>query len=268
LLANWERFLHEEKELDPLVRMAVGHYQFEAIHPFTDGNVRTGRVLNILFLINENLLTLPVLYLSRYLIQRKADYYRLLLAVTSEHAWEEWVLYVLKGVEETAKWTTAKIEAIRSLSAHTAEYARAMLPKIYSRELVDLVFELPYCRIQNRVAAKIAKRQSASVYLKQLVEIGVLEERVAGRKKLFIHPKLMELLTREDNCFVKYRQNRSNKAGDEFNVRLLLHLMGSCVTARAAPVRYAFATNDSRNQSTRHSSPYRAVTAVARRPAR
>jgi Fic family protein len=205
LLANWERFLHERKELDPLVRMAVGHYQFEAIHPFTDGNGRTGRVLNILFLIHENLLTLPILYLSRFMIQHKADYYRLLLAVTSEQAWEDWILYVLKGVEETAEWTTAKIEAIRLLLAHTAEYVRAKLPKIYSRELVDMIFELPYCRIQNLVNVKLAERRAASRYLKQLVEIGVLEEKTVGREKLFIHPKLMELLTREDNRFVKYR---------------------------------------------------------------
>jgi Fic family protein len=205
LLANWERFLHEANDLDPLVRMAVGHYQFEAIHPFTDGNGRTGRVLNILFLIHENLLTLPILYLSRYMIQHKADYYRLLLDVTSRQTWEEWVVYVLRGVEETAKWTTAKIEAIRLLSAHTAEYVRAKRPKIYSRELVELIFELPYCRIQNLVSIQIAERRAASRYLKHLVEIGVLEERAAGREKLFIHPKLMQLLTREDNRFVKYR---------------------------------------------------------------
>jgi len=205
LLANWERFLHEKKELDPLVRMAVGHYQFEAIHPFTDGNGRTGRVLNSLFLIHENLLTLPILYLSRYMIQHKADYYRLLLAVTSDQAWEEWVLYVLKGVEEIAKWTTAKIEALRLLSMHTAEHVRKKRPKIYSRELVDLIFELPYCRIQNLMKAKIAKRQTASTYLKALVEIGVLEERAVGREKLFIHSKLMQLLTHESNRFAEYR---------------------------------------------------------------
>jgi Fic family protein len=204
LLANWERFLHGQTELDPLVRMAVGHYQFEAIHPFTDGNGRTGRVLNSLYLIHEKLLTLPILYLSRYMIQHKSEYHRLLLAVTSDGAWEDWVLYILNGVEETAKWTTTKIEAIRLLSSHTADYVRRKCPKIYTRELVDLIFELPYCRIQNVVQARIAKRQSASVYLKQLVEIGVLEERAVGREKLFIHPKLMELLTRESSGFDKY----------------------------------------------------------------
>ncbi len=102
MLANWERFLHSAVEIDPLIRMAVTHYQFEAIHPFTDGNGRTGRIVNSLFLIQEGLLTLPILYLSRYIIQNKADYYRLLLQETREQDWEAWIIYVLKGVEETA----------------------------------------------------------------------------------------------------------------------------------------------------------------------
>ncbi len=100
--------MHEATDIDPLVRMAVGHYQFEAIHPFTDGNGRTGRVLNSLFFISENLLSLPILYLSRYIIRHKADYYRLLRAVTSHESWEEWILFMLKGVEETSRWTVAK----------------------------------------------------------------------------------------------------------------------------------------------------------------
>ena len=204
LLANWEKFLHETKDLDPLIRMAVGHYQFEAIHPFTDGNGRTGRVLNSLFLIQENLLTLPILYLSRYIIQHKADYYRLLLNVTCKDAWEEWVLYILKGVEETALWTTAKIDAIRTLSVHTVEYVRKKLPKVYSLELINVIFERPYCRIQNLVDAKIAERQAASRYLKQLAEIGVLEEQTVGREKLFLHPKFLGLLIRESNTFAEY----------------------------------------------------------------
>lgn len=204
LLANWERFLHEQIELDPLVRMAVAHYQFEAIHPFTDGNGRTGRVLNSLFLIQENLLTLPILYLSRYIIAHKADYYHLLLRVTREQAWEEWLIYILKGIEETAVWTMAKIAAIRALSDHTREHIRLKAPKIYSHELVNLIFELPYCRIHNLSAAGIAKRQAASNYLKELASIGVLIEKQIGREKLFIHPKLMQLLTREGNTYTPY----------------------------------------------------------------
>lgn len=142
--------------------MAAAHYQFEAIHPFTDGNGRTGRVLNSLFLVEQGLLPLPTLCLSRYIIANKADYYRLLLAVTREGASEPWLLYMLRAVEETAMWTTAKIGAIRTLAAHTTEHVRRQLPKIYSRELVDIVFEQPYCRIANLVEAGIAERQAAS----------------------------------------------------------------------------------------------------------
>jgi len=204
ILANWERFLHNETDIDPLIRMAIGHYQFEAIHPFTDGNGRTGRVINSLFLIEEDLLTLPILYLSRYIIQNKPDYYRLLLAVTKSQAWEDWIIYLLKGVEQTATWTIAKIAAIRELQQDTAEYVRHRLPKIYSHELVSLIFEQPYCRIANLVEADIAQRQTASVYLKQLVDIGVLSEVEAGKERLFIHPKLMRLLTRDGNDFGRY----------------------------------------------------------------
>lgn len=204
MLANWERFLHNEVDIDPLIRMAVAHYQFEAIHPFTDGNGRTGRIVNSLFLIQEGLLTLPILYLSRYIIQHKADYYRLLLRVTREQDWEAWILYMLKGIEETATWTTAKIAAIRALSEHTIEYVREQLPKVYSHELVSLIFELPYCRISSLVDAGIAKRQAASQYLKQLVEIGVLVEPPMPKEKIFIHPKLMQLLTRDSNEFKPY----------------------------------------------------------------
>lgn len=204
LLGNWEKFLHETQELDPLVRLAVGHYQFEAIHPFTDGNGRTGRILNSLFLIHESLLTLPILYLSRYIIEYKAEYYRLLQAVTCDGAWEEWILFIIRGVETTSHWTMDKIEAIRTLSLHTAEYVRKSLPKVYSHELVNLIFELPYCRIGHLVDAKLGSRQAASRYLKQLVEIGVLQEVPVGREKLFLHPKLMKLLTRESNNFALY----------------------------------------------------------------
>lgn len=203
-LANWERYLHEARNIDPLIRMAAGHYQFEAIHPFTDGNGRTGRVLNSLFLIQEDLLTLPILYLSRYIIKNKTEYYRLLLDVTRNQAWEPWIIFLLHGIEDTARWTTAKIAAIRTLSGFTIDYVKRKAPKIYNRELIDLIFDLPYCRIQNLVEKHIAGRQAASRYLKQLVEIGVLEERTVGREKLFIHPRLMHLLTR-DETFARLR---------------------------------------------------------------
>jgi len=204
LLSNWERFLHEADQIEPLVRMAVAHYQFEAIHPFTDGNGRTGRILNILYLVDRNLLTLPVLHLSRYIVAHRSDYYRLLLAVTRDGDWEAWILFMLRGVEETATWTTAKIGAMRRLSEETSIYIRRALPKIHSRELIDLIFQQPYCRIGQLVEAGIAKRQAASRYLKALVEIGVLQENPVGREKLFVHPKLLILLTRDSNDFPPY----------------------------------------------------------------
>lgn len=205
LLANWERFLHENTALDPLVRMAAAHYQFEAIHPFTDGNGRTGRVLNSLYLIEEQLLALPILYLSRYIVAHKADYYRLLLDVTRNNAWEPWVMFILQGVEETAIWTRSKIGAIRRLADHTIEFVRQKEPKIYSRELIDVIFEQPYCRIVDLENSGVAKRQTASKYLKALSAIGVLEEQSVGREKLFIHPKLMQLLTSENNQVKPYK---------------------------------------------------------------
>jgi Fic family protein len=204
LLANWEKYLHEQIDVDPLIRMAVAHYQFEAIHPFADGNGRTGRILNSLFLISENLLTLPILYLSRYINEHKADYYRLLLEITQRGVWEEWVIFLLKGVEETARWTMAKIAAIRQLQSMTAEHIRDDAPKIYSHELVNLIFELPYCRIQNLTERIQVTRQTASNYLKQLVNLKVLEEVTHGREKLFIHPRLMQLLTNDLNAVVPY----------------------------------------------------------------
>ena len=194
LLAGWERFVNEPAELDPLIRMAASHYQFEAIHPFTDGNGRTGRVLNSLFLIQENLLSLPILYLSRYIIRHREDYYRLLMGVTSRREWEPWLEYMLEAVRETAEWTLDKVQAIRILADETADRVKTALPKIYSRELVDVVFAQPYSRIHNLVDAGIAERQTASRYLKSLVELGVLNERISGREKLFVNPGLMSLL--------------------------------------------------------------------------
>jgi Fic family protein len=209
LLGNWERFVHDPSPVDPLIRMAVAHYQFEAIHPFSDGNGRTGRVLNSLFLVQEGLLSLPILYLSRHIIAHKADYYRLLLAVTREEAWEPWIQYVIRGVEDTSRWTTAKIAAIRNLLAETTRYVRLRASKIYSRELVDVLFEQPYCRIGNLVDAGLVGRQAASRHLKALTSIGVLEERVLGREKLFVHGRLLNLLTRDANTVQPYASTRS-----------------------------------------------------------
>ncbi|HGG7860969.1 TPA: protein adenylyltransferase Fic [Neisseria meningitidis] len=204
-LANWERFIHESGDLDPLIIMAAAHYQFEAIHPFTDGNGRTGRILNSLLLIEKGLLDLPILYLSRYIIENRADYYRLLLGVTERQDWESWIIYILDGVADTADWTVAKIDAIRRLFEQTRQHIRTHAQGIYTHELVNLLFEQPYTRIANLEAAGIAKRQTASKYLKELSDIGVLQEIAIGRDKLFIHPRLMELLRGEGNSFTSFQ---------------------------------------------------------------
>jgi len=203
-LDNWADFMHRNTDIDPLVRMAVQHYQFEAIHPFADGNGRTGRILNILFLVQHGLLDSPILYLSRYIIQNKAPYYRLLQNVTRDQDWAPWIRFILTGVEETCIWTTDKIKAIRELMEHTAEFTQSNLPKIYTWELVELLFKQPYCRIGNLVDAGIAKRQTASVYLKQLCDVGILREVKSGRENIFVHPKYIELLTGEENVWVYY----------------------------------------------------------------
>ena len=206
LLANWEQFIHDSNELDPLIVMAVAHYQFEAIHPFPDGNGRTGRILNILLLIEKGLLTLPILYLSYYIVRHKNDYYRLLNGVTREQQWQDWILFMLAAAQQTAGRTTRKINAVRGLVEHTNTFVRECMPKIYSHELIQIIFEQPYCRIQNLVDASVAKRQTASVYLKHLAEIGVLNELQAGKEKLFVHPKLIQLMTTDNDQFTQYTQ--------------------------------------------------------------
>jgi Fic family protein len=162
-------------------------------------------VLNSLYLVQTKLLTLPVLYLSRYIISSKSEYYRLLLAVTRDQAWEPWLLYMIDAVEETARWTSAKIAAIRRLAEHTRNYVRGARPKIYSQELIDVIFAQPYCRISNLGEKGIARRQTASRYLKELVSLGVLQELKIGREKLFVHPRLMTLLTTDSNDVKPYR---------------------------------------------------------------
>jgi Fic family protein len=208
LLGNWEQFLHGAEEYDPLVRLAIMHYQFEAIHPFTDGNGRTGRILNILFLIDQGLLEIPVLYLSRYIIQHKQDYYHYLNRVTAEGQWINWIVFMLGAIRETADWTAQKVKAIHTLMEFTVEHAKAQELRGYSRELIELIFTQPYCRITNVVEAQIAKRQTAATYLRGLCEIGILKEYNANREKLFIHPRLLQLLISEDPEVLPYDSSR------------------------------------------------------------
>jgi len=190
-----ERFIHNGAPLDPLICLALIHYQFEAIHPFEDGNGRTGRILNILYLVERGLLRIPVLYLSRFIIGHKNDYYRLLREVTENQDWEGWILFMLQAVEETAVWTHERITSIRELLEETTLRCRKELPpNVYSRELVELIFVQPYCKIEFVVDAGIAQRQTASLYLKTLEETGILASRKVGREKIYVHTALLKLL--------------------------------------------------------------------------
>ena len=195
LLANWESYLHEDEGADPLIRMAVSHYQFEAIHPFTDGNGRTGRILNSLYLVEAGLLEQPILYLSRYILANRAEYYRLLNAVTSDEAWEPWVLYMLQGVAEVATWTAGKVREIHHLVDSTRTVIARKCPALPLDDMMRHIFEQPYCRIRHLVDADVAKRETASLYLSQLVKAGVLTATKEGRDKLFINRRLLTLLT-------------------------------------------------------------------------
>jgi Fic family protein len=197
-LSDWERFVHAQDDLDPLVRMAVAHYQFEAIHPFHDGNGRTGRVINILMLIQAGLLRDPILYLSRAIIARKNDYYRLLHAVTAEAAWIDWVLYMLDVVHESATSTTRKIGAIRTCQENISEQARGATPGGRDAQFLAVLFEQPYCRI-NTVATRCdVSRQTASTWLHALVGAGLLGEVKVGRELLFVNHEFLNVLTRPE----------------------------------------------------------------------
>ena len=196
-LKNYEEFIHAEDHIDPLIKLALIHYQFEAIHPFYDGNGRTGRIINILFLVFHRLLEFPVLYLSKFLIEHKNDYYRLLRQVTAKGLWEPWILFILKAVEETALYTRERILAIRTLMIETMERSRKDLPaRVYSKELIELLFRQPYTKGQFLVDEGIAKRQTAAEYLRELDKIGILKSHKIGKETLYLNVKLYELLSK------------------------------------------------------------------------
>lgn len=194
MLSNWQTYLHQDDGIDPLIKLAVQHYQFEAIHPFTDGNGRTGRIINLLYLIEKGLLDTPILYLSRYIIQHKSNYYEKLLGVTTHQAWIDWILYFLEAVRQTAIWTTKKIISIQDLISETCALVQAKAPLVYKKDLIELLFVQPYVRITNIVEHNLAERQTASKHLKILCNIGFLVEVKAGREKLFINKKFLDLL--------------------------------------------------------------------------
>ena len=178
LLKNFTEYLNNED--DSLTKLAILHYQFESIHPFYDGNGRTGRIVNILYLILKHHLDVPILYLSSYIIKNKTSYYKLLQNVRSQENWEDWIIFILKGIEETA--------------ADTIQKVKADAPKIYSKELIETLFENPYCKVEFIVKSLGVERKAASRYLHQLEDIGILKCIKVGKDNLFINMGLMDLL--------------------------------------------------------------------------
>jgi Fic family protein len=194
-LRELENFMHADDKLDVLVKMALMHYQFEAIHPFPDGNGRTGRILNILYLVEQGLLNLPVLYLSRYIIDHKETYYERLRRVTEENAWHDWVLYMLDAVEQTSIRTHGQIAAILTLMETVRERVQRETPSIYSKDLIEQIFRQPYCKIAFLERAGMGTRQTCAKYLRELEIMGILKGQKMGREVYFINTDLFKLLT-------------------------------------------------------------------------
>ncbi|MFB7878020.1 Fic family protein [Nocardia sp. NPDC056064] len=194
-LTEWERFIHSTDDIDPLIAMAAAHYQFEAIHPFSDGNGRTGRILNVLMLCEAGLLHLPVLYLSRYIIDTKQEYYQRLRDVTADRAWEPWLLYILAGVAETSATTLRKIGKIRELQDDFSKRARAVSRGGADSEFQSVLFEQPYCRIATVMSRCNVSRPTATGWLNGLAEAGMLQDKKLGRDRMFINREFLQLLT-------------------------------------------------------------------------
>ena len=194
LLINLEKYINEPNDIDPLVNMAIIHFQFETIHPFYDGNGRTGRIINILYLILNDLLDIPILYLSNYIIKHKADYYRLLQEVRTKDNWNEWIMYILDGVEQTSKETVLLVNDISALMKKTKHEIQEKLPKIYSKDLIEILFSHPYTKIDFLVDELGLTRQTASKYLKELENIGILESIQIKNSKFYINLELFARL--------------------------------------------------------------------------
>jgi Fic family protein len=196
-LAALEQFINEpdSSPLDPLIKMAFIHYQFEAIHPFADGNGRAGRIVNALYLVQQQLLSQPVLYLSSYIVKYKTDYYRLLREVTEQNNWHPWVMYILTALTETAQLTTKKIKAMLTLKDEYENRMKKILGPSFNHELLQLMFTLPYLKIELVEKKEIAHRQTASVWLKKLTEAGILKPQKMGRTTYYINYRLMDLLS-------------------------------------------------------------------------
>lgn len=199
LMANLESFINDDDmmDIDPLVKMAIIHHQFESIHPFYDGNGRTGRIINNLYLVQKKLLDLPVLYLSRYIIGNKGDYYRLLQEVRETGEWEEWILYMLKGVEQTALESIVLINAIQKLMQQYKRDIRKIFPKMYSQDLLNNLFKYPYTKIEFIQRDLSVSRNTAIRYLEALVKEGFLKKNKVGRDNFYLNEPLFNLLSGE-----------------------------------------------------------------------
>ncbi len=195
LMENLVNFIHMEDDLDPLLRMAIAHHQFESIHPFYDGNGRTGRILNLLILVREGLLDIPVLYLSRYITTTKPDYYRLLQTARDENKWGEWCLYMLRGIAVTAQSEITLIKAFRDLMKRYKNEIREKLPKIYRQDLLNLLFRYPYTKIELVERELGVSRNTAAKYLDQLAASGFVRKEKIGRSNFYVNEPLYELLT-------------------------------------------------------------------------
>jgi len=196
LLQNLIEYINDDsiEEYDFLIKMAIIHYQFESIHPFYDGNGRTGRILNVLYLVLKDLFELPILYLSRYIIKNKSDYYRLLQDVRVKNCWSEWIDFMLNAIIETSKETTILIEKIEKLMIKTKHTLREKLPKIYSKDLVEVLFLHPYTKIDFLVDRLEVTRKTSSRYLKEIEKLNILKEIKLGRNRYFVNLELFELL--------------------------------------------------------------------------
>jgi len=194
LLANLEEFINLNDSLDPLVKMAVMHYQFEAIHPFSDGNGRTGRILLLLYLKLSGLLDIPAIYLSEYIIRNKNAYYIKLRSVTEDQDWESFVIYMLDMVEYTSRDGLRRLEKILELMVWTAGQIKSRLPKVYSKELIEILFKLPYTKRKHLIEAGLGTPKTVGNYLVELEENGFLKSVRVGKEKLYLNYRLMEIL--------------------------------------------------------------------------
>jgi Fic family protein len=193
-LENLIDYLNNDMNTDPLLKMVIAHYQFEAIHPFSDGNGRTGRILNLLYLVSQGLISHPVLYLSKYIIEHKDDYYYSLSAVTQQNSWSTWIEYLLEAVLQTSKQTNQKIDDILSQMNATYEFVNPKL-KWYSKELNQALFSQPYIKQKTiGVATGIKSRTTLSKYVKELIQLGVLSSKDDGKEVFYINNDLLRIL--------------------------------------------------------------------------